>query len=164
MSERCYLNHPLDMKVGQCAHGHEEHISLKCGAQGCKEVTEEVADISMAMELLKLHRAVCQYSMQSTVAKPAKRMEAKPPKFMEKEPREDLERKKVEFETYRARTAIDDVEAAVDLYNSCETPLKRKLMSSAKVSSNPADTKFDTLMEEIEKLTTYNYSEEKACL
>ena len=150
-----YNNHPLDKGSGQCSQGHEACVTLKCGAPGCQEQTEEVTDISMALELLKLHRAVCQYSMQVTTGtRPAKRMEAKPPKFLEKESREDLERKKVEFNTYRTRTAINDVEASMDLYNSCETPLKRKLMSSARVSTNPAETKLETLLDEIEILTT----------
>ena len=137
----CYLKHPLVKGGDVCEHGHPAFISLPCGAQGCRERTEEVADISIAMELLKLHRAVCSANA-SLVVRPAKRMEAKPPKFLEKEPREDLERKKQEFQTYRTRTAITTEEAAVDLYNSCETPLKKKLMSSVRVANNPAETKF----------------------
>ena len=60
-----------------------------------------------------------------------------------------------EFEMYKARACVDDESgAAIDLYQSCETPLKKKLMSSNRIKNNPARAGCKVLLEEMEKITT----------
>ena len=153
----CYLGHPIMDGQEVCSFQHKITISIACGAQGCEARTEEAGDISTAMELLKLHREVCpanQVIRQPVAKRAAKRLDVMPPKFLEREAREDFVRKSTEFHMYKERAEITKEEAAADLYQSCETPLKKKLMASSKIKENPGDTDFGVILEEIERIAT----------
>ena len=82
--------------------------------------------------------------------KPSKRMDPKISIIKESETMEEMDRKEDEFAIYKEQTGLSDKDAALDLYRSCETPLKQKLRTSAKFQG--ASVK--TLMEEIRRLAT----------
>ena len=57
-----------------------------------------------------------------------------------------------EFESYRVRANIKGEEVADDLYRFCETPLKRKLITSSKVKEDIKSTDPEVMKQEIERL------------
>ena len=84
--------------------------------------------------------------------KKGKRIEAKPPKFLENETREEFRRKEEEFDSYVERTGISGEDVTDDLYRTCETPLKQKLIASNKVHKRIKMTKPAVMMAEIKRL------------
>ena len=89
---------------------------------------------------------------ETKTSKKSNRMESKPPKFTENETREDFRRKQGEFKSYVERAEISGEEEADDHYRSCDTPLKRKLIMSNKISEIPKKTKPGVMLEEIERI------------
>ena len=82
-----------------------------------------------------------------------RRVEKKPPVFRESEPREEFRRKKGEFDAYVVRTGVKGRDQADDLYHAaCDTPLRRKLQASSKISHPPEDTDPKVMMDEMERL------------
>ena len=67
-------------------------------------------------------------------------------------PEMSFRQKKGEFESYRERTNIKGEEIANDLYRSCETPLKRKLITSSKIKEDIKSTDPKVMMDEIKRL------------
>ena len=154
---QCYLGHEVPEGDTECRAGHATTVSIRC--EICGTETMDAADMPMAIELAKLHAKKHEQKTEtedraSGVSRFARRAEFKLPIILEKESREDFERKMVEVDMYKARTGLKDEEATFDLYNSCETPLKRKLMNSAKLEGKPHSAGFRQLFSEIQRLAT----------
>ena len=148
----CYAGHPLLDGEVKCSEGHGDTVSLPCR---CGYNTPDAPTMTEAIELKKLHKMECeekQPQLQQSTRPQVKRAEAKLPRFGDRENREDFSRKKAEFEMYKVRACEgDEAGAAIDLYQSCETPLKKKLMSSKRIQNNPASAGCKVLLEEMEK-------------
>ena len=84
--------------------------------------------------------------------KKAKRFETKALKFCENESREEFRRKRGEFQSYQERMDIKGEDIADDLYRCCETPLKRKLITSSLINDNIKKTDPKVMMDKIERL------------
>ena len=56
------------------------------------------------------------------------------------------------FESYKVRCIIICEEVANNLYSFCETPLKRKLITSSKVAEDIKSTDPEVMKKEIERL------------
>ena len=151
----CYAGHPLLDGEVKCSEGHGDTVSLPCR---CGYNTPDAPTMTEAIELKKLHKMECeekQPQLQQSTRPQVKRAEAKLPRFGDRENREDFSRKKAEFEMYKVRACEgDEAGAAIDLYQSCETPLKKKLMSSKRIQNNPASAGCKVLLDEMEKLST----------
>ena len=148
----CYLGHALLEGGMECSRGHSDTVSLPCK---CGHNTPEASTMTEAIKLVEMHKLECDAALQMQKQQPAKphakRAEAKLPRFGDRENREDFVRKKAEFEMYKTRACEgDEAGAAIDLYQACETPLKKKLMSSAKIRNNPAGVGCKVLLEEME--------------
>ena len=89
-------------------------------------------------------------------AKKIKRMEPKPPKFRESEKRDELKRKQAEFKAYTNRTKISGEDETDNLYLTCESPLRKKLVASSKIQPIIRLTKPDILMSEIERIPKHS--------
>ena len=84
--------------------------------------------------------------------KKAKRIKSKAVKFCENESREEFRRKRGEFQSYQERMDIKGEDIADDLYRCCETPLKRKLITSSLINDNIKKTDPKVMMDKIERL------------
>ena len=71
---------------------------------------------------------------------------------MESETREEFRRKEEEFKAYVERPGISGEDVTDDLYRTCETPLKQKLIASNKINRKIKTTKSQVLMAEIKRL------------
>ena len=58
----------------------------------------------------------------------------------------------IEFDYYKVRCNIAAEEVSDDLYRFCETPLKKKLISSSKVAMDIKLTNPEVMKKEIERL------------
>ena len=85
-------------------------------------------------------------------AKKSKRIETKFTKFTENESHDEFRRKMGKFESYKVRCNIKGEEVADGLYRFCETPLKRKLITSSKVAKDIKSTDPEVMKKEIERL------------
>ena len=129
--------------------------SISCEYEECEYKMIEM-DSATAVSLLGIHeraRHTVKVEVEPTSRK-GKRMESKPPVFTDIETKDEFQRKKAEFSSYVERTGITGIEVSDDLYRSCETSLKRKLIASSKVKDPPKDTDRDILMNEIKRLST----------
>ena len=81
-------------------------------------------------------------------------MDVKPPKFMESETREEFRRKKEEFQSYVDRTEFVGEEVSDNLYRTCKTPLKKKLLAYNILQAVSKQTKPEIIIQEIKSLCT----------
>ena len=65
------------------------------------------------------------------------------------------ERKKEEFKAYIDRTKTEGDEVSDDMYRTCKTSLKKKLIASNKVRKIPKMTKPEVLMQEVQKVYSF---------
>ena len=117
---------------------HKMHERAK--HNGPKEITDVIKETTEA----KVKEEVAK--------KTAKRFESKPIRFAKGETREEFKRKKSKFKAYQERTEIKEGDIADDLYRSCETPIKRKLVTSSKITSPIKETNPEVMWKEIERL------------
>ena len=75
-----------------------------------------------------------------TDTKKSKRMETKVTRFTESKTPSEYRRKMIEFDLYSRMCGIKEEEVSDDLYMACETPLKQKLLASAKISADIKST------------------------
>ena len=73
-------------------------------------------------------------------SKKSKRMETKLSRFGENETPGEFRRKMLEFDRYSRMCDIKEDEVSEDLYMACETPMKQKLLASAKVTKDIKST------------------------
>ena len=73
-------------------------------------------------------------------------------KFCENQSREEFRRKRGEFQSYQERTDIKGKDIVYNLHWYCETPLKRKLITSSKINDNIKAMDPQVMMAEIERL------------
>ena len=81
--------------------------------------------------------------------KKSKRIETK---FTENESHNEFRRKMGKIESYKVRSTIIGEEVADNLYRFCETPLKRKLITSSKVAEDIKSTNPEVMKKEIKRL------------
>ena len=79
--------------------------------------------------------------------KKAKSIKSKAVKFCENESREEFRRKRGEFQSYQERTDIKGKDIVDNLHRCCETPLKRKLITSSKINDNIKTTDPKVMMD-----------------
>ena len=79
-------------------------------------------------------------------------MESRLPKFLATETREEFKRKQMESKSYATRTKLEKEEEADDLYMCCETPLKKKLITSMKIEDDPKKTSPEVMLKELERM------------
>ena len=121
----------------------------ECPYPECK--WEGVSDSQLTLHCGFVHAS--KQEMGDQPARRAKRMESKLPQFLASESNDEFRRKRMEFTTYADRAGISGKEEEDDLYRTCETPLKRKLLASNKIRDVPKDTDPAVMMEEIERLS-----------
>ena len=112
---------------------------MKCEMDGCDwKITTDTW--SNNIKTLNIH-LLCKHQVKNAVPKeeegggakqkrPEKRAQAKLPTFEEVETYEEFTRKRNEFFTYAARTALETEEQAEDLYDAMSTTLRRRILAS----------------------------------
>ena len=93
-------------------------------------------------------------------AKKSKRIETKFTKFTENESHDEFRRKMGKFESYKVRCNIKGEEVADGLYRFCETPLKRKLITSSKVAEDIKSTDPE-VMKKVHAMPKVNFYDER---
>ena len=134
-----------------------QQVQHKCPYQDSKD-DEKACDFTTPSEtVLSMHeRAKHKKNPDEDTkdTKKIKRMETKLSKFDENESPAEFRRKVLEFERYARLSGIKEDEVSEDLYMACSTPMKKKVLASAKIAKDIISTKSKVMWDEIERLAT----------
>ena len=112
----------------QCPFGGVNNPEVECDYKGTEVMIGHHIEAKHREKKAPVEKKEEKKKDDESEKKKCKRIDAKPPKFLESETREEFRRKEEEFEAYVDRTGITGEDVTEDLYRTCETPLKQKLI------------------------------------